>query len=84
MESDLLEILCCPESKQELRLADAAELAALNAAISKGEVRDASGRPVTEGIPELLVRKDGKRGYAVRGGIPVLLVEDGLLLEVVR
>jgi len=84
MESDLLEILCCPESKQELRLADAAELATLNASISRGEVRDASGKPVAETVSELLVRKDGARGYAVRGGIPILLVEDGLVLEVVR
>ena len=84
MESDLLEILCCPESKQELRLADAAELATLNASITRGEVRDVAGKIVGEAVTEMLVRKDGTRGYAVRGGIPILLVEDGLLLEVVR
>lgn len=84
MESDLLEILCCPESKQELRLADPAELASLNASIARGEVREVSGKTVSENVSELLVRKDGARGYAVRGGIPILLVEDGLLLEAVR
>jgi len=84
MESDLLEILCCPESKQELRLADPAELAAVNASISRGEIRDKSGKRINEAVTELLVRKDGSRGYAVRGGIPVLLIEEGLLLEVVR
>jgi len=81
MDKELLEILCCPETKQDLHLAGIERLRALNAAIARGEVRDAQGRSVTEPAEEALVRQDGIRAYAVRGGIPILLSEEALVLE---
>lgn len=81
MDKELLEILCCPQTRQDLRLAEAQELSELNAAIGRGVVLDAQGRAVKRPIEAALVRQDGKRAYPVRDGIPVLLVEDAMVLE---
>jgi uncharacterized protein YbaR (Trm112 family) len=84
MDKELLDILCCPETRQDLRLAGLEELRELNLAIGRGEMRDAQGRPVAEVVEEALVRADGVRAYPVRGGIPVLLVDEALVLEGIR
>jgi uncharacterized protein YbaR (Trm112 family) len=84
MEPDLLEILCCPETRQDLALADPDRVAALNRAIERGEAVDSKGRRVDSPVAELLVRRDGTRGYAVREGIPVLLADEAIVLDSVR
>lgn len=81
MEPDLLEILCCPETRQGLSLADPARRDALNSAIAEGRVLDSKGRKVAERVDDLLVREDGLRGFAVREGIPVLIPDEALVLE---
>ena len=83
MDKELLEILCCPETHQDLRFADPKELVDLNAAIARGSLRDTQGRPVKRAVEEALIRLDGKRAYLVRDGIPVLLVDEGLVLDVI-
>ena len=84
MDKELLEILCCPQTRQELRQAGPEELKSLNDAIGRGLVKDARGAVVRDALDDALVRHDGHRAYAVRGGIPVLLVEEALLLDGIR
>ena len=67
MDEELLEILCCPLTRQPLRLADKD---ALNKASAK------VGRPVGEG----LLRQDGSMLYPISNGIPLLTPEDGIRL----
>ncbi len=81
VDPELLQLLCCPETHQELHLADSAQLEELNRRIASGELRSRSGRIVSEQIAEGLVRTDGKLLYPIRNNIPVMLVEEGLPLE---
>ena len=69
--ADLLEILRCPQTRQPLLVAGTELLAAANRRLRErgGEVLDAA-----------LARADGTAVYPVRGGIPILLVEEAVLL----
>ena len=63
-----------------LRLADAAEVARLNARIAQGSQQNRAGATVTEAVEGALVRQGDDLAYPVRDGIPVLLIEEGLAL----
>jgi uncharacterized protein YbaR (Trm112 family) len=80
MDPELLKILCCPETRQELHVADPAFLEDLNRQVAAGQLRNRAGHAVTETFEEALVRADGKFVYAVRDGIPILLVEEGIAI----
>jgi len=67
MEKELLEVLCCPATRQPLRMASPAELALANARLAE---------PITEG----LLREDGGVLYPIRNGIPLLVPAEGLTL----
>ena len=81
VEQDLLEILICPESKQSLRMAEAALIEKLNARIAKGELRKRGGDVVSKPLQEGLVREDGKVLYPVDDGIPIMLIEESIELS---
>lgn len=81
VDKELLAILCCPETKQEVTLADEALIRGLNARIEKGELANKAGQPVTEKLDGGLVRADRKILYPVRESIPVMLIEEGIPLE---
>jgi len=78
--SDLLELIRCPETRQRLRLADAAELAGLNARVQAGSLVNRTGKARTEPLSAALLREDGALAYPVDDDIPVLLVEEGFPL----
>jgi uncharacterized protein len=80
IDSDLLKILCCPETYQELRLAGAAEIEKLNAQIAAGALKNRAGQPMQEKIDGGLIRADGKFLYPIRRNIPVMLVDEGIPL----
>jgi uncharacterized protein YbaR (Trm112 family) len=77
---ELLKILCCPESHQELKLAAAAVVEQLNEKIAAGRLQNRAGQPVREKISGGLVRMDGRIVYPLRENIPVLLVDEGIPL----
>ncbi len=78
IDSELLKILCCPETHQAVALVDEKLLGELNHGIVSGKVRNRAGRIVKETLIEALVRIDGKMIYPVRNGIPVLLMDEGI------
>ncbi len=78
LDEALLEILCCPETKQAVTILDAASLDVLNRRIVNGEVRNTGGNPVKEPLDGGLIRHDGKVAYPVREMIPIMLVEEGI------
>lgn len=81
IDKDLLAILCCPDTKQDVSLADAALIATLNEAVSRGQFKNKANKPVTEPLDGGLVRSDRKILYPIRENIPVMLIEEGIPLE---
>jgi uncharacterized protein YbaR (Trm112 family) len=80
IDQALLDILVCPETKTPVALADAALVDAVNQAIAGGGLRNKGGETVTEPIGGGLVREDGKLLYPIRDDIPVMLVEEAIVL----
>jgi len=80
IDSTLLEILVCPETKQSLRVASADLLGEVNVAIQGGNVTNRGGDKVTEGLLEALVRDDGALLYPVRDDIPIMLIDESIPL----
>ena len=81
MQKSLVDILCCPVTRGPLRLASAAEVGAINAAIDRGTVANEAGKPVREPVSAALVATEGERVYRVDDGIPVLLAEESFRVE---
>lgn len=80
IDPELLKILCCPETHQELRLAEPAVIEKLNGQIAAGTLSNRAGQPVKEKIDGGLLRADGKLLYPIRRNLPVMLVDEGILL----
>lgn len=81
IDSVLLEILVCPESKQPVILADAPTLEGVNSGIAAGTVRNRGGATVTEPLEAALVREDRRVLYPVRDEIPVMLIDEAIELD---
>lgn len=81
LDPDLLAILCCPETKQVVTLADASLIQKVNAAISKGHVRNKGSHLLIGQIEGGLLREDQKILYPIRERIPVMLIEEGIPLD---
>ncbi len=80
IDPDLLALLVCPETHQDIALANPTEIEALNAAILRGDVRTVAGAPVAAPVDGALIRADRVVAYPIRDGIPVMLVSEGLKL----
>lgn len=81
VDPELLDILVCPETRQPVRPADDALVRRLNERIEEGEVRNRAGETVRELLDGGLVREDGEVLYPVRDDIPVMLVDEAILLS---
>lgn len=75
MLDSILSQIRCPVSRLPLARGD---VAAFNAAIARGEVRNTAGRPVVEPAEDILIAADQKLAYIVRDGIPILLPEESV------
>ena len=78
MDRKLLDILCCPSTRQPLALLDAQALDALNRAIATDGVKSADDSMQAEALREALITRDRKTVYRVDDGIPVLLAEEAI------
>ena len=78
IDSELLKILCCPETHQELRPAEPALIAKVNQQIAAGTLKNRGGQLVKEQIDGGLMRADGKFLYPIRRNIPVMLVDEAI------
>lgn len=81
LDKDLLAILCCPETKQAVVLADEQLIQKVNSAIDRGALKNKAQKPVTEKLDGGLLRSDNKILYPVREDIPVMLIDEGIPLD---
>lgn len=83
MDRKLLDILCCPASKQPLALLNKAELEVLNAEIAAGGLLRVDGSVQADAIREGLITRDHQTIYRIDDGIPVLLADEGIATALV-
>lgn len=78
IDDELLEMLCCPETRQRVTRADDQIIAPLNAEIAAGRLRTRGGDKVDEPIAEGLLREDGRVLYVVDDSIPIMLIDSSI------
>ena len=81
IDAELLKILCCPETRQSLTLADPTLVRQLNDKISSGQLQNRAGKTVVDKMDGGLVREDGKFLYTIRQNIPIMLIDEAISLS---
>jgi uncharacterized protein YbaR (Trm112 family) len=81
ISKDLLDILCCPETKENVAPAEQGLVDKINAQIAGGGIKNRAGQPVSEKIDAGLLRKDQKYLYPIREDIPIMLIDEALPME---
>jgi uncharacterized protein len=78
---DLLDILCCPETKQDIKLIEGEIIDKINKKIKLGALKNRGGEILKEPIEFGLLREDRKYLYPIREDIPVMLIDEGIPFE---
>ena len=81
ISDDFLDLLRCPLNHGRLLNAEPSLVERLNEAIAAGDVRNRAGDAVTEKLDGGLVDEGKTLVYAVRDGIPCLLVDESIMLD---
>jgi uncharacterized protein YbaR (Trm112 family) len=75
---ELLQILCCPETKAPLTLATEHEIAEINQRIQKGDLQTVDEKKVSIPLEGGLIRNDRRILYRIQNKIPILLIQEGI------
>jgi uncharacterized protein YbaR (Trm112 family) len=78
VDKELLDILCCPETKQDLSLLPEPTITKINQRINGGTIKNRSGQTVRETIGGALLRADKKYFYPIREDIPIMLIDEAI------
>jgi uncharacterized protein YbaR (Trm112 family) len=81
VDKELLDILCCPETKQDVTLIEGDFINKINLKIKNGTLKNRGGEIVREEIDSGLVREDKKYFYPVREDIPIMLIDEAIPFE---
>jgi uncharacterized protein YbaR (Trm112 family) len=81
IDTQLLDILCCPETKQDISVLGQDKLALLNQKILQGEIFNHNGEKVTDILEDALVRADGEFVFPIRNQIPVMLMGESISMK---
>ena len=78
MNPELIDILCCPETKQSVVPADRELVKKINKLIAANKLRNRSGKRVRKNLDNALIREDGKFIYPIRNNIPIMLIDEAI------
>ncbi len=78
INKELLDILCCPETKQDITYVDGDIIKKINSEIQKETLKNRGGETVREPIEAGLLREDRQFLYPVREDIPIMLIEEAI------
>jgi uncharacterized protein YbaR (Trm112 family) len=78
INKELLDILCCPETKQDITLVDGDIIKKINARIAEGSLKNRADQPVKEPVSAGLLREDRKFLYPIREDIPIMLIDEAI------
>ena len=81
IDKELLKMLVCPENKTPVMLADKELVSRINNAIEAGTLKNKGGEEVKEPIDAGLIREDKAVLYPVRDDIPIMLIDEAIVLE---
>ena len=73
MRKKILNILCCPVTRQPLFKVTEKKLTALNEAIENGSITNHEKKSIKKKLLDALITEDGLVLYPIEEGIPVLL-----------
>jgi len=78
VDQRLLDILCCPETKQDLAVIEKSIVDKINAKIDAGGLKNRAGEEIKEKIDAGLVREDKQYVYPIRQDIPIMLIDEAI------
>ena len=81
MRKKILNILCCPITRQSLVKVTVKTLTALNEAIDNGSINNHEKKSIKKKLKDALITEDGLLLYPIEDGIPVLLENRSISLE---
>lgn len=81
MNPELIDILCCPETKQPVTPAERELVKKMNKLIAAGKLRNRGGKRVRKNLDNALIREDGKYIYPIRNNIPIMLVDEAIEIK---
>ena len=81
IDKELIDILCCPETKQPLTLLGDNEVETINNRIAAGSLKNRAGKIISEKIDAGLLREDKKYIYPIREDIPIMLIDEAIPSE---
>jgi uncharacterized protein YbaR (Trm112 family) len=78
ISKELLNILCCPETKQDIVPVEGDCIDAINKKIKEGTVKNRGGEVIREPIDGGLLRSDRQYLYPIREDIPIMLIDEAI------
>lgn len=81
VDKELLDMLCCPETKEDVSLVTGELIEKLNKMAEAGRLRNRGGETVKEKMDSGLLRADRKYLYPVREDIPIMLIDEAIPVE---
>jgi len=81
ISAELLKILVCPENQSPLNIASTELVTRLNRAIASGLLSNRAGQKIERPIGAGLLRQDERVLYPIVDEIPMLLVDEGIMLD---